>query len=58
MLWGIAWTIFTAKSPAEHKFITVDEKKYISESIGTVASGCVNVSHSYPRVKSKRKELE
>ncbi|VDM80509.1 unnamed protein product [Strongylus vulgaris] len=39
VLWSIIWCIVSAKSPSEHRYITEEERTYITEKIGKVATG-------------------
>lgn len=38
IVWGIFWLIFAASTPAEHKTISLEERKYIENSLGQVDS--------------------
>ena len=44
ILWSILWFYTSAPSPSEHRYVSNEEKLYIEESIGTVATGHVSVS--------------
>ncbi|XP_004520753.1 putative inorganic phosphate cotransporter isoform X2 [Ceratitis capitata] len=38
VLWGISWFLFSASTPAEHKTISLEERKFIENSLGQVDS--------------------
>ena len=36
ILWTILWFVFGSNSPEENKFISIEEKTYIQESLGQI----------------------
>ncbi|XP_029406031.2 putative inorganic phosphate cotransporter isoform X1 [Bactrocera dorsalis] len=44
ILWGVCWLIFSASTPAEHKTISLEERKFIENSLGQVDSTPVTVA--------------
>ncbi|VDK56108.1 unnamed protein product [Cylicostephanus goldi] len=44
VLWSIVWCLVSAKSPAEHHYITEEERTYITEKVGKVATGNMTVN--------------
>ncbi|RCN51264.1 transporter, major facilitator family protein [Ancylostoma caninum] len=39
ILWSLAWWSISSKSPNDHSYITEEERTYITEKVGTVATG-------------------
>ncbi|XP_018804075.1 PREDICTED: putative inorganic phosphate cotransporter isoform X1 [Bactrocera latifrons] len=44
ILWGVCWLIFSASTPAEHKTISLEERKFIENSLGQVDSTPITVA--------------
>ncbi|KAE9415051.1 hypothetical protein Angca_009018, partial [Angiostrongylus cantonensis] len=39
LLWAMSWWYVSSSSPCDHRYITDEERTYITEKVGTVASG-------------------